>query len=58
MGKYYYEFVVGDFDMNEQTTKIYEAEGLDENGISELETRIMNANPRCAYCKYIGEGSA
>lgn len=56
MNKYYYEFVVGDFDMNEQRTKIFEEEGLDEDGISKLEDRIMKINPSLAYCKYIGEG--
>ena len=55
-GLYYYDFVIGDYDMNEQTHRHYEIEGLDEQGIADYESRLMKRNPQIAYCKYIGEG--
>lgn len=55
-GLYYYDFVIGDFDMNEQPHRHYEMEELDEKGLADYKDRIKNRNPEIAYCIYIGEG--
>lgn len=47
---YVYAFVIGDFDMNEQSYTHTSDAPLNSEQIKDVATRILRANPRAAYC--------
>lgn len=55
MEKYYYQFAIQSRFGEKEYYKHFAEEGLDEDGLNVLETKLMK-ELEVDYCAYVGEG--